>query len=211
MSVGDIFTRSFDLPGRSDPEARHTDEDLAAARAEGYAEGHAAALATAQESEATRQTELVSALLERANELSEQDSARSEAIARDCLDILRSICARLFPQLSACNALDEVLAVVRECLAALEDEPRIVVRVGNEMAEPLEAKLAAVTTQSGYLGKLVLIPDDTLAPTDCAVLWADGGAERNLEKTWLAIEAAMSRVLDDWKVSTFPTEQPSAA
>ena len=61
----DIFTRSFDLPDGNESEVKHSADDLATARAEGYAEGKAAA----RDTDERRQAELISTLVERASAL----------------------------------------------------------------------------------------------------------------------------------------------
>ncbi|MCZ6590627.1 MAG: hypothetical protein O7B98_05730, partial [Alphaproteobacteria bacterium] len=45
-------------------------------------------------------------------------------------------------------------------------------------------------------GKIVLLADDQLSPTDCHVLWADGGSERDVQRTWSEINKAVEQITD---------------
>ena len=44
-------------------------------------------------------------------------------------------------------------------------------------------------------GGWFLLPDAELSGTDCRMEWADGGVERDTEKTWRDIEAGLARLL----------------
>ena len=59
----------------------------------------------------------------------------------------------------------------------------------------LDERVDALTAQSGFGGKLLLVPDDSLAVTDCRVDWAEGSAERNQESLAREVDQAVQRYI----------------
>ena len=47
----------------------------------------------------------------------------------------------------------------------------------------------------GFGGRLLLIADEGLGPGDCRLEWADGGIERQAQRTWVEIEQRIARSL----------------
>lgn len=172
---------------RSKPET-YTAEDLHTARLEGFAEGKAEGRRAATgEIEAT-----AAAALDRL--ASGLDACRAEldlvlsAQARDAAEIAVEIGRRLAQELLAAQPLSEIEALVTHCLGELRDEPRLVVRTSEPVAEALRDRVDDLARRSGFEGRVVLLPDDALGPQDCRIEWADGGAVRELE----AIEAEIA-------------------
>jgi len=77
----------------------------------------------------------------------------------------------------------------------LHDEPRLVIRVADAMLDPVTTRLTALAEQQGHTAKLVFIADATLAPADCRIEWADGGAERDIARLWGDIDRAVANAL----------------
>ncbi|HEX2752598.1 MAG TPA: flagellar assembly protein FliH, partial [Alphaproteobacteria bacterium] len=98
---------------------------------------------------------------------------------------------------------EEIERVIIENLEVRKDEPRIAVMVPTEHLEILKARVDDMALQRGFAGKLILIADDAMGPSDCRVEWADGGAERLYASLFAQIEgefaktfAAMRTTLD---------------
>ena len=97
----------------------------------------------------------------------------------------------LFPTLSQSTTMDEVESAIGSILRQVEDEPRVVIRVAETLAEPLSERLSAISTDAGFQGQLVLLPDGTLAPGAVRVEWASGGAERDNVQLWQDLRATV--------------------
>ncbi len=78
-------------------------------------------------------------------------------------------------------------------LETMHAEPRVVVRLHDSLLDPLRERLEPVTAAAGYDGRIVLLADPGLAVGDCRVEWADGGIERDSERLWREVEAALAR------------------
>ena len=77
----------------------------------------------------------------------------------------------------------------------MRDEPRIVVRVADDLLDALRDRLSQVARAAGFQGKIVLLSDDTLQDSAVRLEWADGGAERDPAQTWREIDDILGRVL----------------
>ncbi len=73
------------------------------------------------------------------------------------------------------------------------DEPRLVIRLHPEHLDALQAQMDELKGQSGYSGDVILLAEHDLAPSDCRIEWADGGAERNTQNILSEIDAAVER------------------
>ena len=188
------FQNSFDATERGMIAARDfTLEDLAAARQEGFDEGKAAGLAEAKASI----DQVVGAALSEAGRGLQTlgpslDTMRAE-IESDALMIVTRVMEKVIPYMASKHGLEEVEALVQECLSAAYEEPRIVVRAHETILGPLADHLDQLTTSCGFNGNVVLLEDQTLAAGDCRVEWADGGAERDVDRVWAEIESAIAR------------------
>jgi len=194
------FDVSFDHFGtpsaRSLAERRFTRGELEATRQSALAEGHAAGRAEAAKS---AQSLTADALTQIAESLTALLSARDVATIdtqRRALAAMQSIIAKLVPGLAAKDPLTEVEAFATKYLHEAIDEPRVVLRVAQEIYEPLRERLDALANAAGYAGRIVLLVDDAIAAGDARVEWADGGAERNLAGQCAEINELLERRRD---------------
>ena len=179
------------------PQPALSERDLveakAAAFAEGEAHGREAALA-----------ETTGSIEQRCSELLEQiatalpDSLRAEETAyssacRESLALAIATFKKLFPKLERQAALAEVEALVETSLAQLRQEPRVVLRLPDDLLDPMRDRLDGLTHSQGFEGKVVLLSDPELGPSDVRVEFADGGMERCARQLWSEIE---SRILE---------------
>jgi len=197
------FDVSFDHiegPGaaasRARVERRFTRAELEATRAAALAEGRAAGLAEAAKSAEALTADSLAAIAKGVAALISVQDATTFDTQRRAMAAINAILDKLFPALAAKDALGEVEAFATKCLHEVIDEPRVVLRVANEIYAPLRERLDAVAAASGYAGRIVLIADDALAAGDARVEWADGGAERDLAGQCAQITALLDRRSD---------------
>jgi flagellar assembly protein FliH len=206
------FDVSFDHLGapsaRSLAERRFTRGEIEATRQSALAEGHAAALAEAAKSAEALTAEALTRIAQGlAALLATQDAAALDA-QRRALAAMQTIVAKLVPGLAAKDPLGEVEAFATKCLNEAIDEPRVVLRVAQEIYEPLRERLDALAHAAGYAGRIVLLVDDAIAAGDARVEWADGGAERNLATQSAEINDLLERRRDPAASPTpFPREE----
>ncbi|HYD31217.1 MAG TPA: FliH/SctL family protein, partial [Azospirillaceae bacterium] len=111
------------------------------------------------------------------------------------LRITLAMTRKLFPDLARRHGLDEIEAMVRSILIELIDEPRLVVRMPPDMQAALAERIDGIAKATAFAGRLAVLPDDQLAPGDCRVEWADGGAERSTQRLIADVEQIAARMI----------------
>src|SRR3546814_6510285 len=81
---------------------------------------------------------------------------------RDSLEAALTVVRKLFPQLARSHGLDELHAVVEQCLERLRDEPRVVIRCADADLAALQTRAEQAAARSGFEGKLVFLADERL-------------------------------------------------
>lgn len=197
-----LFDLSFDQQevrpeiAKQPPEPTFTQAEIAAARDAGYARGRETAFAEAQDNVDTRSAAALELLSKGVATLLEARAEITAATQREALLGLQAIMRKIAPTLCGKGASAEIEALVIDCLQTAIDEPRVVLRVADEMYEALKSRLDHLTAASGFAGRIILLADGALARGDCRVEWADGGAERNMERLVGEIDAALVRTID---------------
>jgi flagellar assembly protein FliH len=184
-----------------EPEApSFSEEELIAAceqaRKIGDQEGHKRGVIEGQQ---RLEAQIAAALSTISAQLTLAVRAATEApvdITQAATDLALAILRKMHPALSAKRGLDEVEAVLASCLEQLKNEPRLVAYVPNELLDPLNERVNAISAARGFEGRVVLIGDPELADSDCRIEWADGGLERDTRRLWGDIESALDRCLN---------------
>ena len=195
------------------------EEELAAARAQAHAEGEAAGRIAGHgqgfaegraagwqegyergraETEATVQARIAGALERIEAGVTQLIDAReaTNAERRDQpVRIALAITRKLMPELARRGGLAEVEMMIRSCLIELIDEPRLTVRVADDMADLLRERLETMPGLRGIATRLVVIGEAGMAPGDCRVEWAEGGMERDTARLLDDIEHIAARLM----------------
>jgi flagellar assembly protein FliH len=194
-----MFTLDFNDArnlGQKPPEPTFSADELNAARDVSRAAGVEAGCAEAMGSLERRATE---ALAKIARHLATAGAERAEAlgrIERESIALCVGLMHKLFPEYQRRHGAEEVESLVRESLRIMVDEPRVVVRLNDGNLDALQQRIAAAATAAGFAGKVVLVGDEMVPPGDCAIEWADGGAERNGDRAWAEIDAVVRRTIE---------------
>lgn len=200
-----LFDVSFDpVEAKPEPpppppvevEEKITLAELAAAKEAAFTEGRRAALAEAGSATASKAAAALETLGKHVGTLLAADAARAIEIERQAIAALRTIIAKVVPTLAAREKLAEIEALATKCLIEAIDEPRIVMRVANDVYDAVRERLDSLAAAAGYAGRIVLLADDALSGGDARIEWADGGAERKLADQLNAADAAMARLCD---------------
>ncbi|HUK60732.1 MAG TPA: FliH/SctL family protein [Stellaceae bacterium] len=195
-----LFDVSFDRldPPESDdtsvlPEPRFTQAELDAARSEGLAAGRSSALAEAAQSNEAKLTGAVETLTAAAERLLAERTRIESEVEHTAVAFVRAVIQRAVPALAAKDPLAELESFVTRILGETFEEPRIVLRVGDALFEPLKDRLPALSQSAGFSGKLVLLADPDLAAGDARIEWADGGAERDHGRFMAELDRILAR------------------
>jgi len=191
---GSLFAEDFDVPEKAadpaPPAPTFSAAELAAARAEAWAEGHAAGLGKAAAEHdaalgrAARSTaEQIAAVL---TEASSQVETHAEAVARLWLDTLAS----LFPALCAKHGDAEALALARLVLPGVATESLVTLRAHPALARHLTEEIAAL--DHGEPDRIRIVPNETALPGDIRISWGSGLASRDATELWEQVAAVLA-------------------
>lgn len=190
-----LFENDFAHPEEMRKRAAvHTDAQLETARALSFEEGRAAMQA---EQDAADEREILTLLTQMAGtvrDLCARRTAEIDDAAAQAGDLALTICRKILPTLSSQNAMTEIEGLIVRTITEMQDEPRLVVRVADAKVEDLQTRFERMA--GAFEGSLVLLGDDELAETDCSLLWADGGADRKLDRMWAELNTAVQAITD---------------
>jgi flagellar assembly protein FliH len=205
-----LFDVSFDAPPPPPPPPEEPTVALAeleAAREAAFAEGRQAATEEAIRLAETRIAAALEAIVAAIAQLGRTHEARLGTLERDVAGLAATVLSRISPTLAKHRALDDIATFVAQSLGEAADEPRVVLRVADDLFEAVRGRVAPLAEAAGFSGKLVILGEEALGPADARVEWADGGAERDVTRLTREIEAAALRLLEAPAAAPSP-EQP---
>jgi flagellar assembly protein FliH len=174
---------------RSKPEVvLYTEEQLLLAKNQSLALGKTEGVKDTKQKQEELITQLLQKTLAQAEKLVKNEDRREVEKCADAVKLAMQVVHKLLPGFAQQYAVPEIERVITQSIEARRDEPRIAVIVPTVHLELLKTRIDALTTDKSYAGKVILIADDNLPPTDCRVEWADGGAERLYERLFSQIE-----------------------
>jgi flagellar assembly protein FliH len=210
-----LFDISFDAPAAPQPKASQlaeqevvaeavpeeppppvfTEEEVNFAREEAFAQGREEGLREAEATRSWSETGAFKIIAEALSGLSRAQASANEANQKAAIEVALAVVRKLSPELAKKGALEEVAGVVRECLMILGNEQRVIVRVPEPLVEPIKGQLEDMVNSAGFEGKVVVMAAAGLGVADCKVEWADGGAERDVERLMRDIGEVAERYL----------------
>lgn len=193
-----LFDRSFerhmgDNRGADDRSYSREDIDAACAQshANGQIEGEKAAYESIQQTTAIELRALtmgIESLLEK-RQIFERD------IRRQAVHLAHTIASKLATRLVRSQPEQEITALFESCLDQGHEEPRIVIRAAADSIERLKPMVEPCLAAALANGSVILITDEAMAPGDCRIEWADGGAERRISDIATRVDAMIEDYL----------------
>jgi flagellar assembly protein FliH len=195
-----LFETSFDSPSEAKPEKKPPapkfgEEELRQAREEGYAAGRAAGRAEARAEREELAARTLPAVAQALQGFAPMCERLEQQTLRWALTAALAMVRKLYPTLEQMQSVIEIEQMAIGALRDLEEEPRVVLRLPDSLIEEMRPRIAEISKQAGFGGRLLLIADETLGPGDCRLEWADGGVERQAQRTWVEIEQRVARGL----------------
>lgn len=193
------FDRSFDEDVAAREEAEHrawlakVDEAREAGRREGREAGHRQAHAEIE----ARIVDLLDKVMEGVGRLNGERAELESALEAESARLAHAIASRLAPALMQRHPTAEIEALVSECLDGCRHEPRIVIRVAEDLVDSVATRLDPLKKTGNFMGEVVLVGDPSITGQDCRVEWPDGGAERDYQALDRAIVGAVERFIAD--------------
>jgi len=200
-----LFDRSFIGNGLSvtvgrgsaaseSPPAKQFDEsDIAAARADGVAQGQAQARAEAEADDRRRLTVACEAIAARLADLFRETEVIGAAAAKEATELAVAIARKLLPETCRRQGLTEIEGMLTDVMRHLSHQPRLTVAVHPSLAAAARERTAALAAERGYAGRVEIISDPSVAEDACTAEWAEGGAIRSPRAVWGEIDSILAR------------------
>lgn len=198
------------VPVEPAPVKLLTEQDLAAAREEGFAAGREAGLADATAAAQSQLAEAESALADQIGALGPGYQDTLAACRRDAIDIAKAIVRKTVAAGESDTAMAGIEQMIMRFLPGLLDEPRIVVRINDTLLDALQERVQSLAESCGFGGGIILLSEPGLALPDCRIEWADGGAEKDSGALWREIDAMIETSLAAAKGTGAEAEPPVA-
>ena len=168
------------------------EEGLRQGSEDGRREGAAGAL-----SQAEAQTNAAFALLaEQLAALAGRQDEMFAALGHDCERLVRIVLDRLLPELVRRGGAEEILGVVRTALSIACNDPVVEVRVPHDVVEGIRPRIARLTRDLAFRGRVDLLGDSFLADGMVRVRWLHGGAQRDPAQMLAEVAGIVQRILD---------------
>lgn len=175
------------------PPPTFTEEELQAAQAAAWQEGHQAGMADAQKQQEAQTLNLLETLGAQISGMHVHQDLANERIAAELTGFSMEICRRILPQFVDSQAGEELRALLADCLEKITPASRILITVSPDAMAFLEPQMDALAARSGFEGRMKLVADPALGPTDLVAVWDGGGMQRIEKDIWQAVEAVVQR------------------
>lgn len=177
------------------PAETFSADQLALAKSQGYAQGRADGLREAGASIEDAQVRVLQQIAAACDRLIAAEDRRDIESMVNATRLAMKVTHKLLPQFAQRFSLQEIERVILEAVETRREEPRIAVIVSGTHLDALKQHVETLASEKGYAGKMILIADDNLAPTDVRVEWADGGAERLYERLYSQVETEFAKAI----------------
>ena len=180
------------------PPPTFSEEEMEAARAAAREEGRLAGLEEARVADEARAAALLEEIGRGLERLGHAEDSRRRETEAGSLELLREAVARLLPAYTEAHGANEIEAVVREALDLMLSAEAVTLRLPAAQAETLTPRIEETARQAGFEGRIRILPDPALGPSDVSVDWGDGEASRRFDQAMQhltqSLDAAIARL-----------------
>ena len=191
------------LPAPTEPPViSYNEEELAAAKQDGYNAGYAAgeqnAMARINQDERAQEAAIemiIARLSAQLTDLQQQHQAfmqdRNPDIARLITLVARKVATTAMKE----TPLAPLEDMINACMQTISGNQKLVISVHASLAEKLEHRLGALARQSGFNGSWQVVPAPEMHLQDARVEWKNGYADRNVDAMWQQLDAMVEQVV----------------
>ena len=179
------------------PPPTFSEDELEAARREGYDRGRREATAEAQASREKHIATLLETISNHFQTLFTAEAQRAALYEAEAVALARAIFVKLFPALNERGGLSEIEAVIDKVLENQPQQHEIVIEVHPDYADSIEQRLDALRVLLPNGAQISVTGRDNLGPGDCRMLWDHGGGGRDATSLAQEIHSQLEHMLAD--------------
>lgn len=177
------------------PAPTFSEEEMAAARAQAYAEGRRDGAADANAAIEAQLSQVLAHVEAGLADISAQARQDYDERLADTVHLAEAIARKVVATLSELHPHLEIEAMVADCLSTLFGVDRVTVRVAESVVEPLSDHMESLRARAGFAGEIEVVADPALAATDARIDWRSGRAEREEAALWSMIDETIAQHL----------------
>jgi len=176
------------------PPPTFSEEELQAAQAAAWQEGHAAGVADAQKEREAQITDLLENLTALVSGMHVHQDVTNEQIGLHLSKVAVAVMKHILPDWIEKQGAGEVKAVLGDCFERIPFDSKMIVTVSPETETLITDSIELLAARSGFEGRIRLVGDPEMGPSDLTAVWDGGGLERLESAIWQDIETRMARV-----------------
>ena len=165
------------------------------AKSQAYRQGFTAGEQQAHQEATKRMADALSVIADGLGRLDSALTAIETRLETEAVEVAVAVAAKLAPALIAREPFAEIAALATECFHHLVSTPLVTVRIAANIHETAKAQIEEIARSNGFDGRLAVISDESLAPGDCRIEWADGGIIRDNTASASAIDETVARYI----------------
>jgi flagellar assembly protein FliH len=165
------------------------------AESQAYRQGFTAGQEQAHQEATQRMADALSMIADGLDRLDGALTAIETRLETEAVEVAVAVAAKLSPALIAREPFAEIAALATECFHHLVSTPLVTVRIAADIHETAKERIEEIARARGFDGRLAIISDESLAPGDCRIEWADGGITRDHTATTSAIDETVARYI----------------
>ncbi|MDA8230788.1 MAG: FliH/SctL family protein [Magnetospirillum sp.] len=177
------------------PPTTFSEDELNLARESAFEEGRARGSMEAAASADGQVAKALTAMAAQMDDLARRQAEANDRAAREAVRVVFAATRKMFPAACEAHAFDEIIRMAEDMVGHVLDEPRIIVRVAEDLAEAVRSRLESLGAAHGFEGRILVQPTPGMPMGDCRIEWADGGAERDQARLQAEIDALVERAL----------------
>lgn len=190
---------SFDEPEPVDPAdliPTFSEEQLAAARAEGFTEGKAEGTRVAVQSREQLTANTLRAISESFTMLFAAEYDREKIYEQEAVRLTHETLRKIFPVLNSRFGRNEIEQVILSVLHSSARRASITIEVSTDDAQSIETLLASHWTDPETAPRYRILAQKDLHPGQCRLGWEDGGAVRDADALAQKVADALAALFD---------------
>ena len=200
-AAANLVAREVEIVEAEEDVLTFSEDQLNAARNEGYEAGREAGIQEAGDAIETKINESLGVIGSHLDELFKRQAIDMATTFTDAVNIAVTISRKCFPHLNDTHGFPEVERMVSEVLTEVIEEPRVIIHINPSLKDPLDSRIKSIARTSNFEGQIIILEADDLALGDCRITWSSGTAEREMESTLSTIgqivEANLVNVRED--------------
>jgi flagellar assembly protein FliH len=165
------------------------------AESQAYRQGFNAGEQQAHQEATKRMADALSVIADGLGRLDSALTAIETRLETEAVEVAVAVAAKLAPALIAREPFAEIAALATECFHHLVSTPLVTVRIAADIHETAKGQIEEIARSNGFDGRLAVMSDESFAPGDCRIEWADGGIIRESTATASAIDETVARYI----------------